>query len=129
VIAFTVRGKPEPGGSKKGFVIKGHVVIADANAKVKPWRKKVAAVAREKMAGQALMEGPLEATFHFAMPRPKTVKRRDHTVRPDTTKLVRAVEDALTGVVYADDAQIVKQHASKFYALDEPQVTVVIKHV
>lgn len=41
------------------------------------------------------------------------------TTKPDTTKLVRAIEDAMTGLVYRDDAQLVDQHAHKRYGLPE----------
>lgn len=37
-------------------------------------------------------------------------------VKPDATKLVRAVEDALTGICWRDDAQIVNQDVRKRYA-------------
>jgi Holliday junction resolvase RusA-like endonuclease len=38
------------------------------------------------------------------------------TVKPDLTKLLRAVEDALTGVVWRDDSQIIHQVVNKEYA-------------
>lgn len=37
------------------------------------------------------------------------------TVKPDVLKLARAVEDALSGVVYRDDAQIVSEALQKIY--------------
>ena len=40
-------------------------------------------------------------------------------MRPDLSKLIRATEDALTGIIYADDAQIVDIHAKKEYGLPE----------
>jgi Holliday junction resolvase RusA-like endonuclease len=40
-------------------------------------------------------------------------------VKPDATKLLRAIEDALTGVVWTDDAQVVEQLATKRYG--EPE--------
>jgi Holliday junction resolvase RusA-like endonuclease len=39
--------------------------------------------------------------------------------RPDATKLLRAVEDALTGVVWRDDGQVVVQTARKVYGWPE----------
>ncbi len=38
------------------------------------------------------------------------------TGRPDVTKLIRSTEDALTGIVWRDDAQIVEQIGHKGYA-------------
>ena len=37
-------------------------------------------------------------------------------VKPDTTKLMRALEDALTGICWRDDTQVVIQTAHKAYA-------------
>lgn len=48
------------------------------------------------------------------------------TIKPDLTKLLRAVEDALTGVVWRDDSQIICQAASKDYA--EVNMTSVLIH-
>lgn len=70
------------------------------------------------------MDGPLALVVDFYVPRPKAhigakgVKpSAPHypTTRPDITKLLRAVEDAMSGIVYRDDAQIVHQQAMKRY--------------
>jgi Holliday junction resolvase RusA-like endonuclease len=37
------------------------------------------------------------------------------TVRPDATKLIRPAEDALKGILWRDDSQIVTQAATKRY--------------
>jgi len=125
---FFVEGQPRPGGSKKAFVIKGtnRAVITDAGGKnTKEWRDTVASTARAAYHG-APLEGPLELIITFKMPRPKSHYRangelkpnapRWHTIRPDATKLVRSTEDALTHILWKDDAQIVIQNVSKAYA-------------
>lgn len=132
-LTFTVEGKPEPGGSKKGFVHPhtGVVVIVDANAKVKPWKNLVASVGM-KLTDLDLFEGPLSVTFKFYLERPKghygtganALKVKDSapahpTSRPDVLKLARAVEDALTDVVWRDDAQIVHEVIEKHYGLPQ----------
>jgi len=50
---------------------------------------------------------PLKATLVFGLEKPKTVKRTNVTTKPDLDKLIRAVFDALTGVAYVDDSQVV----------------------
>lgn len=127
---FTVYGIPQPGGSKKGFIIRGkgkkdRVVITDDNEqKVKPWKNNIEIVAAELMGERPLYEGPLMLVVEFYIPRPKGhygvhgVKRsapRYPTVRPDATKLLRPLEDALSGVLWKDDAQIVEQIVRKRY--------------
>jgi len=54
----------------------------------------------------------------YGFPRPKGRDRLrvDPCVRPDVDKLSRALMDALTGVAYADDGQVVALSVRKIYA-------------
>ena len=87
------------------------------------------------------IEGPVELFIAFVMPRPKchygsgkrsSVLRLDapshHTVAPDATKLTRSTEDALKGVVWADDSQVVRQEVSKGYG-PRPGARIVVRKV
>lgn len=76
------------------------------------------------MVGRDLWHGPVELVVRFYVPRPKShygakglrpVAPSYPTVAPDVTKLLRAVEDALKGIVWRDDSQVVIQHAWKRY--------------
>jgi len=124
---FFVAGLPQPGGSKKGFPVrrktgKMGVAIVDANPKVKAWQAVVKAAARKVVARRDA--GPVQLILDFHLPRGKTVTRDQHTVKPDALKLARAVEDALTGIAYTDDAQVVCGSQSKQYAVTESEVGV-----
>lgn len=139
---FVVRGKPEPAGSKRGFVVAGHVNIVDANKKAKPWQVEVKAAAIEaaKSVGLLPYEGPVIAHFEFEYRRPASHynskgrlnalgRRTIHKItKPDTLKLARAIEDALTGIVYRDDAQIVRELIEKRYG-QENRVVIEINPV
>lgn len=152
VLRFEVVGKPEPGGSKRGLVPlhprtrqplidkRGRVVcnVVDANENVGPWKRKVAAVARVKWGARPLLTGALGVMFIFRRVRPKahfgTGRNADRlkddapdypTTKPDALKLTRAVEDALTQVVWVDDAQIVHEEIRKEWA-SEPGVQITI---
>lgn len=132
-ISFTVLGKPQPQGSMKGFVIPGkggakpRAILTSDNTKMKPYRQQVGWAAL-KASSDAGIEGlfaekhvavGVEMRFYFAKP-PSISKKRIHAVvKPDLSKLVRSTEDALTGVIYCDDAQIVQLTASKHYGLPE----------
>lgn len=48
------------------------------------------------------------------------------TVKPDCDNIAKNINDALNGIVYSDDKQIVSLTINKFYALDE-RVEVSIK--
>lgn len=129
-ISFEVYGKAQPAGSKRAFRNhhSGHIAVVDANAKSKPWKQEVAAAANAAYDGTSLLTGPLAVTFVFTVTRPKshygTGKNSqvlkpsapsDPTIRPDLLKLARGIEDALTGVLYVDDSQIIEEHLYKCY--------------
>ena len=85
------------------------------------WRQVVllAALAEIRSRGSrwpGLLSGPLavRATFYLAQPRSARRRALPH-VKPDLDKLLRAVGDALTGTVYADDSQVVSIAAAKLY--------------
>lgn len=132
-IAFTVFGTPQTAGSKRGYVRGGRAIIVDDNKKSRPWKDGVAQVAGEAMVekGLELLDGPVRVVFRFVMTRPKGHFKKDGTlsasgrrapypaVKPDTVKLTRAVEDALSGVVYRDDARIVDHRLLKEYGSPE----------
>ena len=131
-ITFTVYGTPRPAGSKRGFINKhsGRICMVDASGENgRMWRQDVAKAALEAMREQAegqLLDGPLELVLTFHMPRPKSHYRSGgrilketspkwHVHKPDATKLIRAVEDAMTGIVWNDDSQVAVQHVVKCY--------------
>jgi Holliday junction resolvase RusA-like endonuclease len=132
-ISFTVIGRPQPAGSKKAFrhPHTGRIIVTDDAKKSRPWKQEIAAVAAEH-APEQLLAGPLMLVVYFYVARPKghygSGRNAMHvkpsapefpTVRPDVTKLLRALEDACTGILWRDDAQIVDQYAFKRY--DEPE--------
>ena len=61
------------------------------------------------------IDGAVQLELTFVLAKPKTVKRIYPFVRPDLDKLCRAVLDALTGIAYKDDQQVVTLNANKIY--------------
>lgn len=131
MIDFTAYCTPQPQGSSRAFVIKGKARITSANAKLKPYRENV-----RTHAGQAVWDTGFWSSFHgdpyfakhlpvrltveFTFRKPYSVKNRlQPVVKPDLDKLVRATGDALTGVIYHDDAQVVEITARKLYGAVE----------
>jgi len=128
---FFVEGDPQPGGSKSGFYMPklNRVLMVDACKKNPAWEKAVAAYVRRGWKVEPL-KNDLTVTMTFFIRRPKshygTGKNasmlkssapKAHTQKPDLTKFVRSTEDALTGILWEDDAQIVKQINSKEWAV------------
>ena len=135
-VEFTAFGVPQPGGSKQIVGGRnGRARVIEDNTDVYAWRQNIAQVARVLMAHRAPFEGPLRLSVIFYMPRPKShIGKRGvfpgapkyPSVRPDTTKLLRALEDALNGIVWKDDAQVVDQVAQKRYTPDDPRAVVAV---
>lgn len=119
MISFEVEGNPVTQGSMK--VINGRVLHSRGEALIL-WRTMIALAARK--AGAFPVPNPVEMTIEFRLPRPKTVKRDFPYVAPDLDKLIRAVLDALTGIAYVDDGQVISINSSKVYG--EPGVSVSI---
>lgn len=141
-IEFFVPGTPETAGSKRTFIMKikdrpgtsakdYRAIVTDDNPRGEKWKKKCAAMARVAHQGQPLT-GPLQLDVTFILARPighfgtgknagvlKPGAPQYPTVRPDATKLLRCIEDGLTGVLWADDATIVAQHVFKEYGPTE----------
>lgn len=132
-LEFFVPGTPAPAGSKRAFVLKGganagRAIIVDANKNAKPWQSDVKHIVANNYFGEVL-RCPLRVTFTFFVHRPKghygSGKNADSVKasapnfpagKPDVLKLARAVEDALSGIVWVDDAQIVQEILAKEYA-------------
>ena len=102
-------------------------MVLDACKKSRDWKSSVAVVAAESFA--APLTGALSVTMTFCLPRPKnhygTGKSagrlrmsapRHPSIRPDVLKLARSTEDALTGIAWRDDSQIVREYLIKRYA-------------
>lgn len=139
-IVIEVFGTAQSAGSKKAYVPidkrtglpyrrkggNGFVVnVKDDNDKSKGWKDKVAQAAGEQYRNP-ILDCPLIVEFVFYRTRPKGhfgTGRNEGIVKdsapahpmtkPDVLKLARAVEDALTGVVWRDDALIVDERIAK----------------
>lgn len=108
----------------------GRVIVntVDDNPKSKVWKQAVGLIAKQAFAGRELLDCPVAVGFRFCVARPKghygtgrnagIVKNSAPTypaVKPDALKLARAAEDAMTGVVWTDDARIVSEWIDKSY--------------
>jgi Holliday junction resolvase RusA-like endonuclease len=143
VIEFVVLGRPVTKGSTTSFAAKrkdgtlvtrenGNPVVVTRNAsgaRGRTWENAVASCALEarELAGGRIARGEpvgIEVVFfqprlasHFGTGR-NACKLKDSAppfpaTRPDVDKYLRAVLDALTSVLYADDGQVVTVRAEK----------------
>lgn len=144
MIHFFVPGTARTAGSKSAFKSKdGKVHITHAGKYSKGWMDSVKWFAMQETHRMSLLEGPLTLKLTFLRDRPRSHYRTGqfaselrnsaptHPIsKPDLTKLTRAVEDALTGIVWKDDAQVVKQETSKVYCgpQEKPRVCITIEN-
>ena len=133
---FTVLGKPAPQGSKRHV---GKGVMVESSKRCKPWRQDVRHTAIDLLPDgwYANMDQAISLSVTFVFARPKSHFRANGQLKPsapdhctgrigDVSKLVRAVEDAMTGIVYNDDAQIISLIAHRRFANDREQPCAII---
>lgn len=124
-LAFVVYGEAQPQGSARAFVPKGwnRAVVTSDNPNLKNWRQLVAEAANRALGNRPTAELFLEGvrlTIAFYLPRPKSLPKRQtaHTKKPDIDKLVRAICDALSQLVFRDDSQVCELVTAKHYAAE-----------
>lgn len=135
LFSIFIPGKPAPGGSKRAIPTKkGKIAVVDDAKGNRDWKSRVADQARIAWGDKPLLDQPIvvRATFfvlrpkgHFGVKGLKPSAPEFPTTKPDLTKLFRATEDALTGVVWRDDPLIVEQHIRKAYG-EKPGVYLLI---
>ncbi len=128
-LAFEVQTKPVPQARPRFFIRKHgqkNIVGAYDPAQCKSFKEVIAWHARLKMRERGIREAtkaPIAISLFFGMGR--SAEGAYHTKRPDIDNLAKAVKDALKGIVYADDSQIVEAHLFKQYG--RPEVRIEIK--
>ena len=136
-MAIFIEGLPVPKGNHKAFIVPSKLTgrptirITDkAGDDLRNWQERIAIAVKQQW--EEVYEQPYAVRLHatFYLPRPKchftkTGKpsskwRRYPTSKPDRDKLLRAVQDALIGVLYADDSQVFDGNTTKLYADNVP---------
>ena len=130
-ILFTVHGRLAGAGSKtflpKGGKTGGRPIAMPASKYTKPWMQSVSAEAAEAMQGRELIRGPVAVGYWFYCPRPQAHYNSkgqlkasapyypSHRKEPDWDKLARSTSDAMTGIVWHDDKQVVQGEVHVMY--------------
>lgn len=133
-VSFTVFGNPETKGSARAFVRgttakgKPRAIVTNDNPRCKAWSAIVATGARIAIGLHPPIAGPVRVQVYFTLKRPKSIKGRKQKGYGgpllDLDKLLRAFLDALTGIAYIDDKQVVEVCARKEWGT--PGASVVI---
>lgn len=132
IFSLEIHGIPAPKGSMRPMIAGGRAVLVPGGSPqnqkaLRAWAKAVGEQARQQLGERSdpLYQGvAVEAQMLFRLPRPAShygargllpsaPPDHWHIVKPDGDKLMRATLDALTGIVYDDDARIPVQGAVK----------------
>lgn len=136
IAAFRIPGKPQA-WQRAGVVRKRGQIIHFTPASTRDFKKVVAILARAAMRGAKPVTCAISLDITFAMPIPKSWTKRQrevaergempHLSKPDLDNLAKGVKDALTGIVWIDDCQVVTLHLRKLYSAD-PATHVVVRN-
>jgi crossover junction endodeoxyribonuclease RusA len=108
-----VEGLPAPKGS---WIVKHGYFIPDNREKLNIWTHAIKTAAKAAYSPAAPSQNAIELKLKFYLSPPRNTGQGPATTRPDIDKLSRAVMDALAGIVYADDRQVVRLEAIKEYS-------------
>lgn len=122
-LTFTAYIEAAPQGSKRHV---GNGVMVESSKKVKPYRHDLALLAQAERGDFYAKKGvPIALVVDFQFARPASAQKRvHHTVKPDLDKLIRATKDALKGILYDDDSQVVEVAATKNYGIPQVHISI-----
>jgi Holliday junction resolvase RusA-like endonuclease len=133
-ITIRVPGNPSPAerARARAFVNPRtgsiHATVYTRKGKTKNYRALISMAGSQAMNGQELKEGPLEMMIFFYLDKPKSKSKKKvwPDVKPDLDNYVKAVKDALNGVVYRDDSQVCVLQAFKVYGVHKAPETLIL---
>lgn len=117
-IYINVKGKPIAKQSTKIDTQHGKI-HGFTPEHIKNWQKTVADHARVEAYKQdwEMLEGPVRIILIYRVPDKR---------RRDLTNLSKCVEDALSGIIYKDDNQIIDEHHRKVVCPENPGVEILV---
>ena len=135
-IYFVVLGPPQGKGRPKASS-RGGFVRMYTPAATRQYEEKISRSAALARADWPVLETPisLRVVAHHPIPISWSKRKQQQALqgdlvpgKPDLDNVAKAVLDALNGVIYADDKQVIKLVAEKKYSFD-PRVEVYVHEV
>ena len=125
-VVFTVEGPPQ-GKGRPRFRRAGNFVTTYTDQKTKTYEQTIKAWAQRAIGSGSPLEGPLSVDLYIRCPvAVSTSKKRTEaclqnaelpTKKPDIDNVIKIFLDAMNGIVYKDDTQVVRLSAKKGYSL------------
>lgn len=136
-VEIEIIGKPF-GKQRPKFARMGRFTKVYTPKETIQYEKMTADIFKEKYPEHNIFLGPIKVTVKAFMYIPKSISKKKTalmlsgnilpTVKPDEDNIQKIVKDALNGVAYKDDNQIVESHTYKYYS-DNPRVEVLIEEI
>jgi crossover junction endodeoxyribonuclease RusA len=137
IAEFTIPGEPQVKGNLRRAPSGG---LYDSNRDLGAWANRAALAGHDAMNGRRPVDAPIRLTVRFIFRRPKSHKTGTGNMSAegkrsaypatrsigDLDKLERAIGDALTGVIWTDDARIVQKISTKVWG-DQPGVELLVE--
>ena len=125
MVTFKVDADPV-GKQRARYAKRGNFVQTYTPDKTRNYESLIKEAAIEAMGSSEPLETPVTLYLYIRAPIPKSLpKKRIEAClnglekpikKPDASNVLKSVEDAMNGVVYKDDSQIVNIHVSKVYS-------------
>lgn len=133
-VYFTIPDQPVGQGrvriSRAGNFVRAYDPPKSRQYKALAWQK-----ARQVYEGKKPLEGPIAVYVvqYFYIPKSYSKKRKRkiiaqkeyHTHKPDDDNVYKAVTDAISGLIYSDDRQVVQHSCFQWYS-KRPRVEVLV---
>ena len=125
MVTFKVDGDPV-GKQRARYAKRGNFVQTYTPDKTRNYESLIKEAAIQAMGSNEILETPVNLYLYIRAPIPKSLpkKRLEACLngsekpikKPDASNVLKSVEDAMNGVVYKDDSQIVNIHVTKVYS-------------
>jgi len=125
IVTFEVDGVH--GKGRPRFARRGNFVQTYTDTKTKFYEALIAESAKLAMGSSEPLETPVSLYCYIRLPIPKSYSKKrveaclngfeKPTKKPDWDNVAKSVADAINGIVFVDDCQIVNAHITKVYSI------------
>ena len=132
---FTVYGEPV-GKGRPRFAKRGNFVSTYTPQKTKTYEDEIRLMAKAAMGSSEPLETPVTVAIYIRVGIPVSYTKQmkkyalegilKPTKKPDADNVLKCFLDAMNGIVYLDDKQVVNIHLTKVFA-ETPAVEIMVK--
>lgn len=136
VVSIEIPGKPQ-GKARPRFARVGKGVRTYNTEETESYEGLVKMISNQAMQGKSMFLGQVSMKIFAFYPMPKMSKSKEimaesgqirPVVKPDWDNVGKLISDAMNGIVYKDDKQIVEASVSKRYS-HKPGVLVIVQEI